>query len=100
MVYNEDIDIKTLTKPLWITQRLQASGDTCLIPFSKIAVCDVEYLILESQTIALEEFQILAGSGTIAYLPLTNSFIKDENGENIPLEDIIQVLPKLETLRM
>uniref|UniRef100_A0AC34G4A2 DUF38 domain-containing protein n=1 Tax=Panagrolaimus sp. ES5 TaxID=591445 RepID=A0AC34G4A2_9BILA len=97
---NKDVDIKALTKPLWINERLQVSGDTCLIPFSKIAVCDVECLILECQTITIEEFEILTGSGNVTALHLTKSFIQDKNGDNVPLEDIIEAVPKIELLRI
>uniref|UniRef100_A0A914PA15 Uncharacterized protein n=1 Tax=Panagrolaimus davidi TaxID=227884 RepID=A0A914PA15_9BILA len=100
----QTLDLDTLDQKLWIIKALNITHteDTSLINslIPKLAVCDIYELTLDNQDIKHEHFQILANAGNITYLALKDTFIKDKNGSNVPLEDIFTVVPNVERLNM
>uniref|UniRef100_A0A914Y9J6 Leucine-rich repeat domain-containing protein n=1 Tax=Panagrolaimus superbus TaxID=310955 RepID=A0A914Y9J6_9BILA len=103
----QSFDLKRLEKSLWITEGLflehwEASFESILIDslLPKLVVCDIYLLHLTFQNISFEQFQILTAAGNVTKLNLRNSLIKDKNGDNVPLEDILETIPKIENLTL
>uniref|UniRef100_A0AC34FCT7 Uncharacterized protein n=1 Tax=Panagrolaimus sp. ES5 TaxID=591445 RepID=A0AC34FCT7_9BILA len=96
-----NIDIKNLSKKLWVTRKLGFWNNNVLIPLlPKIAVSDFYFLSLKNQNITFNEFKFLTAAGNVTEVFLYDSLIKDESDHNVPLEDILECLPKIEKLRM
>uniref|UniRef100_A0A914YVP0 Uncharacterized protein n=1 Tax=Panagrolaimus superbus TaxID=310955 RepID=A0A914YVP0_9BILA len=96
----EYIDLETTTKKLWITRGLDltCNDNWAITLLPKIAVCDIRELNLCYQNITFEELKVLTASKTLTKLNLSNAFIKDENSENVPLEDILEAIPEIESV--
>ena len=61
---------------------------------SKICCCDITYLDLKNQILLLDEFIFLAASVSKCYFQNVK-IVKNQNGEELFLEEIIENLPKL-----
>uniref|UniRef100_A0AC34FLH2 Uncharacterized protein n=1 Tax=Panagrolaimus sp. ES5 TaxID=591445 RepID=A0AC34FLH2_9BILA len=101
----QTIDLKSLDKKLWITEELsllhwEDTLETILIDsvLPKLGVCDFQFLSLNFQNITFKQFKILTASGNVTVLSLRNALIRDKNGDNVPLEDILEILPKIQEL--
>ena len=64
----------------------------------KIHRCDVSELTLENQKITFDDFKALTSSGIIKYFEIHNTSMKDKDGVRVPIEKMIELLPKLQEL--
>uniref|UniRef100_A0A914PAY3 Uncharacterized protein n=1 Tax=Panagrolaimus davidi TaxID=227884 RepID=A0A914PAY3_9BILA len=92
----EIIDLETVSKNIWISDHFHIHGENSLIAycFPKIIVVDIYYLILAQQSITFEQFTFLGKK--VRFLELEDTFIKNANGEDISLEDILNAVPFIE----
>ena len=65
----------------------------------KIHRCDVSELTLENQKITFDDFKALTSSGLIEHFRIDNTSMKDKDGVRVPIEKMIELLPKLQKLR-
>ena len=93
--------IENLNKKLWIYQKLIVIEHrnqflaSSLIP--RIYRCDLIRLELSNQTLTFAEFRKLTSSGSLKKLDLARVLVKSDDGTIIPIEKLIESLPKLRT---
>uniref|UniRef100_A0AC35G269 Uncharacterized protein n=1 Tax=Panagrolaimus sp. PS1159 TaxID=55785 RepID=A0AC35G269_9BILA len=94
--------IDSLKQKLWITEKFEFDGNDGFlrILLSKIAVFDVKKLILKYLNAVTFEMFKLFSSGNVQELTLINTKIRDKNGVDVPLEELLQCVSKLENLTM
>uniref|UniRef100_A0AC34F473 Uncharacterized protein n=1 Tax=Panagrolaimus sp. ES5 TaxID=591445 RepID=A0AC34F473_9BILA len=103
-VYNkyQKLDLNTLVKPLWISNSFDCLflKDANFFSFllSKTAVCDIQSLILEDQIITWDQFKFLTSSGIIGYFEFEDSDVKYDNGNIVPMDEMIKLLPEIRHL--
>uniref|UniRef100_A0AC34GTV5 DUF38 domain-containing protein n=1 Tax=Panagrolaimus sp. ES5 TaxID=591445 RepID=A0AC34GTV5_9BILA len=93
------LDLESLTKPLWITGKIDCMNDDPHLVshlLSKIAVSDIKNLFLMDQIITWDKFQKLSSSGTITSIDFSESDIMYADGGIVPMDEIIKLLPKIE----
>uniref|UniRef100_A0AC34FHL5 DUF38 domain-containing protein n=1 Tax=Panagrolaimus sp. ES5 TaxID=591445 RepID=A0AC34FHL5_9BILA len=80
----------------WITESLEFEFEDYphdfLLVLPQIVVCDVKKLNMHNQKITLKEFQFLTAGPAIS-VELYGTTIKNENDENVALENILKCLP-------
>ena len=92
------IEIENLNDNLWIyyglsvydQNQLQASS---IIP--KIYRCDIDDLSLSHQNVSFNEFKKFTSSRSFEILYLYKTTVKTDDGTIVPIEKLIEVLPKL-----
>uniref|UniRef100_A0A914P736 Uncharacterized protein n=1 Tax=Panagrolaimus davidi TaxID=227884 RepID=A0A914P736_9BILA len=96
-----NVHLNKIAIKFWLTGKLAIRFETNFnILFPKIAVCDITSLSLSELCITFEQFNFLTDSGNITTLDLNNAIVKDMNGSNAPLENILDRLPNLCQLTM
>uniref|UniRef100_A0A914P976 Uncharacterized protein n=1 Tax=Panagrolaimus davidi TaxID=227884 RepID=A0A914P976_9BILA len=96
-----NIHLNKIAIKFWLTGKLAIRTETNFNTlFPKIAVCEIKSLSLLDLCITFEHFNFLTDSGNITTLYLFNAIIKNLNGSNVPLEDILEGLPNLCELQM
>ena len=64
---------------------------------SKIYRSDLTSLNLSYQTVSFDEFQKFTSSGSLESLEFYKTIVKDNDGNIVPIEKLIELLPKLQT---
>ena len=94
--------IENVNKKLWIYRNVYVLGRqnglmaSSIIP--RIYRCDVSKLTLEFQSISFEEFRKLTSSGSFKSLYFFATIVKNDDGTIVPIEKLIEFLPKLQKL--
>ena len=92
-------EMKSLKEKLWIYQALSVVNSqnkflaSTITP--KIYRCDLTHLRLSSQNITFTDFKMLASSGAVNILHLFETIVKKNDGAVVPIEELIELLPKL-----
>uniref|UniRef100_A0A914PLR8 Uncharacterized protein n=1 Tax=Panagrolaimus davidi TaxID=227884 RepID=A0A914PLR8_9BILA len=60
-----------------------------------LSQCIAKYIKIGFQKLTFNELKFLIGSGNVESLDIFNSKITDEKNENVPLEDILKLVPKI-----
>uniref|UniRef100_A0AC35GXM1 Uncharacterized protein n=1 Tax=Panagrolaimus sp. PS1159 TaxID=55785 RepID=A0AC35GXM1_9BILA len=60
-----------------------------------LARCELKHLKIQNQNLTFKEFYFLTGHGNIETLHFKNVKIVDENGDPMPLEDVMAKVPKV-----
>uniref|UniRef100_A0AC34G558 Uncharacterized protein n=1 Tax=Panagrolaimus sp. ES5 TaxID=591445 RepID=A0AC34G558_9BILA len=95
-INNRNMDLQALTSKIWITEELVICSEMALIfLLPKIRIYSLE---LTNFDIPFDEFKILTAAGKIRTLKLKGIFVIDENGDDVPMEDILKEVPKIEDL--
>uniref|UniRef100_A0AC35GRT2 Uncharacterized protein n=1 Tax=Panagrolaimus sp. PS1159 TaxID=55785 RepID=A0AC35GRT2_9BILA len=103
--YNFDyevLDLSNLKKPLWITKGINCyTEDVSLVSslLSKVIACDITNLRLEDQIITLNEFKFLISSGNVKTFTFCYSHVEYENGEIVPIDKIMKLIPNVTGFR-
>ena len=90
--------IYQLPENLWIHGyfKLTPLGGGIASTLSKIHWCDVHKLGLENQVLSEEEFDFLIGARQIRHLGLVNCYVAADSETAVPIEKLIEKLPKLQ----
>ena len=92
--------IENLNEKLWIHWNLviQSEHDqflaSPLIP--KIFRCQLSHLDIANQILTFDEFQKFTSSGSLTWLVLEVVLVKNVDGSIVPIEKLIELLPKLQ----
>uniref|UniRef100_A0A914QV88 Uncharacterized protein n=1 Tax=Panagrolaimus davidi TaxID=227884 RepID=A0A914QV88_9BILA len=100
--YYEVLDLSNLKKPLWITKGINCyTEDVSLVSslLSKVIVCDITKLGLDDQIITLNEFKLLISSGNVKTFSFFHSHVEYENGEIVPIDEIMKLIPNVTEFR-
>uniref|UniRef100_A0AC34G0S7 DUF38 domain-containing protein n=1 Tax=Panagrolaimus sp. ES5 TaxID=591445 RepID=A0AC34G0S7_9BILA len=103
VVYDENDDDTLKSENLWITDVLIAINKVydretiSLAQFiPRIYRCDAKCVDIRKQVLTLDELKFLIGHGNVEDLNLANNFIiNDEDGNEVALEDIAKMVPKI-----
>uniref|UniRef100_A0A914PDD4 Uncharacterized protein n=1 Tax=Panagrolaimus davidi TaxID=227884 RepID=A0A914PDD4_9BILA len=98
----EVLELSNVKKPLWITKEINCyTEDVSLVSsiLSKVIVCDITYLRLVNQIITLNEFKLLISSGNIKTFKFCLSHVEYENGEIVPIDEIMKLIPNVTVFR-
>ena len=95
-------EIQNVNSKLWIYRKFTVvnRGNRFLASsiIQNIHRCDVSQLFLSSQSLTFDEFKALTSSGLIEYFELSETTVKDKDGIPVPIEKLIELLPKLHYL--
>ena len=84
---------------LWINERLAIIDENKSLASSvipRIYRCDLLDLDLSFQTLSFDEFQVFNSSGSIEKLCLHRTLVKTGDGNVVPIEKFIELLPNLQ----
>uniref|UniRef100_A0A914PQE8 Uncharacterized protein n=1 Tax=Panagrolaimus davidi TaxID=227884 RepID=A0A914PQE8_9BILA len=97
----KSIDFTKISSKLWITEKFD--GFNALNPpknvswiIPKLYKCDAKYLGLVNDVISYEDFLFL--SSNLEEIILYKCIVKKDNGSIVPLEKLVQVLPKIKSI--
>ena len=96
----QKFEIENLNEKLWIHWSLTVCDEqnqfmaSSLIP--KIYRCDFPHLSLSHQCLTFGEFRKFISSGTLKMLDLYVTTVKNGDGTIVPIEKMIEFLPKLQ----
>ena len=96
----QKLKIETLNEKLWIHDFLgvyDAQNEfmaSLVIP--RIHRCDITNITLSYQTLSFEEFKKITSSGSVDSLYLGITTVKNDDGTIVPIEKLIELLPKLQ----
>ena len=91
--------MENMVEKLWVTQRLSIFDDqnkfltSSLIP--RIYRCELNCLVMKDQTISFGDFKVFTSSGSLKWLRLDRVLVKNDDGSVVPIEKLIELLPKL-----
>ena len=94
------LKLENFQEKLWIHQEMSVCDHrnrlmaSFLIP--KIYRCDLNELRLLDQTLSFDELQKLTSSDSMEILCISRTVVKNDDGSIIPIEKLIEVLPKLQ----
>uniref|UniRef100_A0A914Q2R2 Uncharacterized protein n=1 Tax=Panagrolaimus davidi TaxID=227884 RepID=A0A914Q2R2_9BILA len=94
----EVLDLSNINKPIWITEGIYCyTEDVSLVSslLSKVIVCDITNLGLDDQIITLNEFKLLISSGNVTTFSFGFSHVEYENGEIVPIDEIMELIPNV-----
>uniref|UniRef100_A0A914PUK7 Uncharacterized protein n=1 Tax=Panagrolaimus davidi TaxID=227884 RepID=A0A914PUK7_9BILA len=74
---------------------LQMKYQTLPTIIQSFARCEPKHLKIQHQNLTFKELDFLTGHGNIETLRFKNVKIVDENGDPMPLEDIMAKVPKV-----
>ena len=98
---SQKFKIDNLNSKLWIHRNLTVWDDrnqlilSSLIP--RIYRCDLTSLQLFYQSLTFDEFKKLKSSESLKSLKFYKTIVKNDDGSIVPIEKLIQLLPKLQT---
>ena len=96
------LKIENLSEKFWIHQRVSVCDiRNQLIASSlimKIYRCDLTRLDFTCQTVSFSEFQRFTSSGSLEILYLYKTTVRNDDGTIIPIEKLIELLPRLQRL--
>uniref|UniRef100_A0AC35GFN0 Uncharacterized protein n=1 Tax=Panagrolaimus sp. PS1159 TaxID=55785 RepID=A0AC35GFN0_9BILA len=98
----EVLDLSNVNNPLWITKGIYCyTEDVSLVSslLSKVIVCDITTLRLLNQIITLNEFKLLISSGNVKTFSFCLSHVEYENGEIVPIDEIMKLIPNVTEFR-
>uniref|UniRef100_A0AC35FPV1 Uncharacterized protein n=1 Tax=Panagrolaimus sp. PS1159 TaxID=55785 RepID=A0AC35FPV1_9BILA len=96
------LDLSNVNKPLWITKGIYCyTKHVSLVSslLSKVIVCDITNLRLANQIITLNEFKLLISSGNVKTFSFCYSHVEYENGETVPICEIMKLIPYVTEFR-
>ena len=89
---------------LWIYRCLIVNDEqTTLMASSllpKIYRCDLTFLFLSNQSLTFHDFQKFISSGSLKILFLSETIVKIDDGTIVPIEKLIEHLPKLQDFQL
>ena len=94
--------IENLGEKFWIYKDLDVCDHrnrflaSSIVP--KIYRCDLTCLWLSYQTLSFDEFNVITSSGSLQWLSLKITTMKNADGSIVSLEKLIELLPNLRTL--
>uniref|UniRef100_A0AC35FJN1 Uncharacterized protein n=1 Tax=Panagrolaimus sp. PS1159 TaxID=55785 RepID=A0AC35FJN1_9BILA len=97
--HEEILNIKKIKTKLWIgisIEKLPHKRIFCELIISKIGKIDIITLELRNQTLDFKTFKFLVSSQKLKKIDMKMVFIEDEELNEITLDKIIKVLPKLD----
>ena len=90
-----------MKEKLWIYQDsgVEEKRDYVLVSslIPKIYRCRLFNLDISNQSLTLDEFQKCTSSGSLETLSLNKAIVKNDDGSIVPIEKVIEHLPKLQT---
>uniref|UniRef100_A0AC35F6R6 Uncharacterized protein n=1 Tax=Panagrolaimus sp. PS1159 TaxID=55785 RepID=A0AC35F6R6_9BILA len=99
---SEVLDLSNVKKPLWITKGIICyTKDVSLVSsfLSKVIVCDITNLRLADQIITFNEFKLLISSGNVKNFDFFYSHVEYENGEIVPIDEIMKLISNVTGFR-
>ena len=96
----QELEIDNLNEKLWIHWRLDVSdiGNELMAAslFPRIYRCDLTILKLYRQSLTFDEFQKFTSPESLEELCLYKTTVKNADGTIVPVEKLIELLPKLQ----
>uniref|UniRef100_A0A914QSM9 Uncharacterized protein n=1 Tax=Panagrolaimus davidi TaxID=227884 RepID=A0A914QSM9_9BILA len=93
------IDVNNIAYKMWLTKQLRVRSVTHPTAVSqllnKVFRCDLSHLCIFNQKISFNDYCILVNGGNIKHFEMENVEIRDENGNLVPLEIILEKLPNV-----
>uniref|UniRef100_A0A914Q8M8 Uncharacterized protein n=1 Tax=Panagrolaimus davidi TaxID=227884 RepID=A0A914Q8M8_9BILA len=99
---SEVLDLSNLKIPFVIHNGLNCdTEDVSLVSsfLSKVIVCDITKLRLVNQIITLNEFKLLISSGNVKRFSFFHSHVEYENGEIVPIDEIMKFIRNVTEFR-
>ena len=96
-------EIENLNEKLWIYQTLSVRNDqnqflaSSLIP--RIYMCNLTRLYLSDQTLSFDELKKFISPDSLECLDLHKTIVKNDNGTVVPMENLIELLPNLQSFQ-
>ena len=95
----QKFQIENLSAKLWIYKKMSVCEDQNQFMAStliaRIYRCDLTRLRLSNQSLTFDEFKKFTSSGSLKRLSFKKTYVKNLDGTIVPIEKLIELLPKL-----